>query len=208
VAFVRHEARHPAPVLPLSLLRTRTFAFGVVGAMLLYSITFVLSYLLPFELQRARGMDAAHAGLLMTAQPAMMAITAPVSGVFADRFGARAPATAGMVVLAAGLALVAAATGGSDVRIATSLAIVGVGAGLYVAPNNASIMGAAPGARQGTAAAMAATARNVGMACGVALAILLHDALGFRGAILVAAATALGGAVLSAARPSVVASSG
>ncbi len=201
VAFARYEARHPAPVLPLALLRTPAFAFGVVGAMVLYAVTFVLSYLLPFELQRGRGMEAAHAGLLMTAQPALMAVTAPLSGLLADRFGARGPATAGMLVLAAGLALVSASAGGSDARIVASLAVVGLGAGLYVAPNNASIMAAAPRGRQGTAAAMAATARNVGMACGVTLAIVLHDALGFRGALLAAAATALGGAALSGARP-------
>jgi EmrB/QacA subfamily drug resistance transporter len=201
VAFVRREARHPSPVVPLSLLRERAFAFGIAGAALLYVMTFVLSYLLPFELQRERRLDPAHAGLLMTAQPATMAFVAPLSGWLADRVGARAPATAGMLVLAAGLALVSSSAGASDARIAASLAVVGLGAGLYVAPNNAAIMAAAPRARQGTAAALAATARNVGMACGVALAIVLHDAFGFGGALGVAAAAALVGAAGSALRP-------
>jgi EmrB/QacA subfamily drug resistance transporter len=201
VALVRHEAKHPAPILPLGLLRTAAFAFGVIGAMLLYLVAFVLSYLLPFELQRERGMDPAHAGLLMTAQPAMMAVIAPVSGFLADRFGARGPATAGMLVMAAGMALVSRAAEAGDTRIVLSLAVVGVGAGLYVAPNNASIMAAAPRERQGTAAAMAATARNVGMTAGVALAIVLHDAIGFSSALLVASGIALAGAALAAVRP-------
>jgi predicted MFS family arabinose efflux permease len=87
------------------------------------------------------------------------------------------------------------------VRVALSLAVVGAGAGLFVAPNNSVIMGAAPRERQGTAAAIAATARNVGMACGVALAVVLDDAMGFRGAILTASALALAGAMLGAVRP-------
>jgi len=200
-AFVRQEARHPTPILPPGLLATPAFGLGVVGAMLLYVVVFVLSYLLPFHLQVARSFDPAHAGALMTAQPATMAVVAPASGWIADRFGPRAPSVAGMLVIAAGMWLVARGASGTDLAIASSLAVVGVGAGLYVAPNNAVIMAAAPRDRQGTAAAMAATARNVGMACGVALAVALHDVVGFRSALSVAAGLALLGAVLGVVRP-------
>ncbi len=62
-------------------------------------------------------------------------------------------------------------------------------------------MTAAPRDRQGTAAAMAATARNVGMICGVALAVALHDAMGFPRSLLVAAGIALAAALLGVVRP-------
>lgn len=199
--FVRHEARHPAPVLPLSLLRTPAFAFGVVGAMLLYVVAFVLAWLLPFHLQHARAMDPAHAGALMSAQPATMALVAPVSGWITDRFGPRLPSVAGMLAIAAGLGLVAYEASSSDASLVLALAIVGLGAGLYVAPNNTVIMTAAPRERQGTAAAMAATARNVGMTCGVALAVALYDTAGFAGSLGVAAGIAAVGALLGAVRP-------
>ena len=201
VLFARHEARHPAPVLPLSLLRTPAFAFGVVGAMLLYVVVFILSWLLPFQLQRERGMNASHAGVLMAAQPAMMAIVAPFSGWLSDRFGPRLPSVTGMLVMATGMALMGRAASSSDLHLVVALAIVGVGTGLYVAPNNAVIMTAAPRDRQGTAGAIAATARNIGMTCGVALAVVLHDAVGFEGALAAAAAIALLGALLGAVRP-------
>lgn len=207
VLFVRHEGRHPAPVLPLGLLRTPAFAFGIVGAMLLYVVAFVLSWLLPFHLQHARGMSAGHAGALMSAQPAMMAIVAPMSGWLSDRFGPRLPSVAGMLAMAAGLGLVAHQAFSSDARLVLALAVVGVGAGLFVAPNNAVIMSAAPRERQGTAAAMAATARNVGMTAGVALAIALRDTMGFAGALAVAAAIAIAGALLGAVRPKAEAAS-
>jgi EmrB/QacA subfamily drug resistance transporter len=199
--FVRHEARHPAPVLPLSLLRTPAFAFGVLGAMLLYVVAFVLSWLLPFHLQHARGMDPGHAGALMSAQPATMALVAPVSGWITDRFGPRLPSVAGMLAIAAGLGLVAHEASSSDARLVVALAIVGLGAGLFVAPNNTVIMTAAPRDRQGTAAAMAATARNVGMTCGVALAVALYDTAGFTGSLAVASGIAAVGALLGAVRP-------
>ncbi|MBS2012365.1 MAG: MFS transporter [Deltaproteobacteria bacterium] len=200
ILFVRHGARHPAPVLPLGLLKTPAFGLGVVNAMLLYVVAFVLSWLLPFHLQHARGIDPRHAGLLMTAQPATMALTAPLSGVIADRFGARAPAVAGMLAIAAGMILVGRAADGSDASIVTALVVVGLGAGLFVAPNNATIMAAAPRERQGTAAAMAATARNVGMTTGVALAVFLSELTTFGRSLAVAGAIALAGAALAAVK--------
>ena len=203
-AFVRNEALHASPLLPAALLKTPAFALGLVGAGLLYVVTFMLAYLLSFHLQRACALTPAQAGLLMTAQPAMMAIVAPMSGWIADRFGARLPSTTGMVAIAAGMALAgtwANGCGTPGVQVAVALAIVGVGAGLFVAPNNASIMSAAPKDRQSTAAAMAATARNVGMTGGIAIAASLEHALGFRRSLYVAAGLAIAGVLLGLVRP-------
>jgi hypothetical protein len=54
--------------------------------------------------------------------------------------------------------------------IAASLGVVGLGVGLFVSPNNSALMGAAPRHRQGIAAGILATSRNVGMVLGVGLA--------------------------------------
>lgn len=204
--FVRHAALHPAPLLPLGLFRRPAFAFGVLGALVLYTVTFMLAYLLPFHLQRDAGLSPAHAGALMTAQPATMAVVAPLSGVVADRWGPRLPSSAGMLAIAGGMTAVAATAAAPGARLVLSLALVGLGAGLYVAPNSALVMGAAPRDRQATAAAMAATARNVGMTLGIAVAASLDRAVGFRGALLVAAGLAALGALLGVVRP--VAASG
>ncbi len=56
------------------------------------------------------------------------------------------------------------------------LALTGVGAGLFTAPNNSAIMGAAPRDRHGVAGAMLAAARTTGFAAGVALAGLIYVA--------------------------------
>jgi hypothetical protein len=50
------------------------------------------------------------------------------------------------------------------------LSIVGIGVGVFVSPNTSALMGAAPRARQGIAAGIMATSRNVGMVLGVGLA--------------------------------------
>jgi hypothetical protein len=63
-------------------------------------------------------------------------------------------------------------------------------------------MGSAPGDRQGVAGAMAATARNLGMTLGIALAASAQHALGFHGSVLVAAGLAAAGVLFALARPS------
>jgi predicted MFS family arabinose efflux permease len=202
--FARHEALLPSPLLPLALLRRPPFSLGVVGAVLLYTVTFMLAYLMPVYLQRSAGLSPTAAGAYMTAQPATMAVIAPVSGVIADRWGPRLPSAAGMLTISTGLACLTFTASAAGAPLALSLALVGAGAGLYVAPNSALIMGAAPHDRQGVAGAMAATARNLGMTLGIAIAASLYHVrwVGFRGSVLVAAGLALAGVLLAAVRPS------
>lgn len=199
--FARHETLHRTPLLPLGLLRKPAFAFGVLGATLLYTVTFVLAYVVPFQLQHALGLSPARAGLFMMAQPSTMAVIAPLSGAIADRWGPRLPSTIGMLAIAAGMLCVSNTALAPNAGLVLSLSLVGVGAGLYVAPNSAMIMGAAPRERQATAGAMAATARNVGMTLGIAIAVSLDHAIGFHRTLLVAAGLALAGAFLGLVRP-------
>ena len=75
-----------------------------------------------------------------------------------------------MLVLAAGLYYLTALTQTSHFSHAiVGLAISGLGIGLFVAPNNSALMGAAPRSRQGIAAGVLALARNVGMVLGIGL---------------------------------------
>jgi len=170
LAFVRIE-RRSSPMLDLSLFRDRQFSGATVSALLNYACVFAVLFVLPFLLIQGRGLDAAHAGLILTAQPIVMAVVAPISGTLSDRIGSRAPAVTGMVTLAVGLAFLGSVVShGSLAVIAAGLAVIGLGVGTFVSPNNNALMGAAPRNRQGIAAGVLATARNVGMVLGVGLA--------------------------------------
>jgi MFS family permease len=143
-----------------------------------------------------------------------MAVVAPFSGSLSDRAGTRWPAIIGMLILAVGLSAVAMLVArGSLWAIAGGLAVVGLGIGTFVSPNNSALMGAAPRNRQGIASGVLATARNVGMVLGVGVAgavfttVVSHatpgsSALvaGVRASLLVAAGLALAGAGSSALR--------
>ncbi|XXX76139.1 MFS transporter [Sorangium sp. So ce134] len=218
-AFVRAERRSPAPLISGALLAQPGLGRGLVAAFLQYAAVYMMLFLLPFYLQGQLAMSAADAGLVMTVQPAVMAVITASSGWLSDRIGARGPALAGMTALAVGLACVAALGPRPErASLLAALALVGVGSGLFTSPNNSRIMGAAPREQQGTAAGLLAEARNVGMLCGVAASGAMFAALGgglpveaagsgalgaaFQGTMLAASALAAVGAAVSAARSS------
>src|SRR5919204_5818799 len=95
-------------MLDLSLFSNRVFASTTVSALLNYVCVFCVLFVLPFLLIQGRGLDARQAGLVLTAQPLVMAAVAPVSGTLSDRIGHRLLATTGMLLLAAGMLLLAA----------------------------------------------------------------------------------------------------
>ena len=171
VAFVRLERRQSSPMLDLSLFRSRVFSASVASALLNYACVYAVLFVLPFLLIDGRGLSAQQAGLVLTAQPIVMAIVAPLSGSLSDRVGSRGPATLGMLLLTAGLVCLGLLVPhGALGAIAAALALVGLGVGMFVSPNNSALMGAAPRHRQGIASGVLATARNVGMVLGVGFA--------------------------------------
>lgn len=216
--FLGIERHVPNPMLDLSLFRRRIFAAATTSAVLNYICVYSILFLMPFYLIQGRGLNPAQAGLLLTAQPLIMAIAAPLSGTLSDRIGSRLPGTLGMVILAVGMFLLSQLGPQSPLsNVAVALAISGLGTAIFVSPNNSALMGSAPRHRQGIAAGILATARNVGMVLGVGLAgaifttVLAHgqlsgsatalfDAIG--ASFLVASGVAVVGAVTSAIRGS------
>lgn len=171
VIFVVIESRVDNPMLDLSLFRIRQFSAATLSAVCNYVCINVVTFLLPFYLINGRHLDAAQAGLLLTAQPILMAIVAPISGALSDRIGPRLLGTLGMAIL--GMGIFTLSRLGQDAplaMVALGMAVIGFGTGIFISPNSSALMGSAPRARQGIAAGIMATARNVGLVVGVGLA--------------------------------------
>jgi MFS family permease len=168
--FLQIEKRVAAPMLDLSLFKNRVFTISTISPLLNYICIYSVLFLTPFYLIQARGLSAAQAGLILTAQPILMAVTAPISGTLSDRVGTRIPTTLGLFIFFGGLLLMSRLSLDSPSSLAAlGLAVCGLGTGLFVAPNNSALMGAAPRNRQGIAAGVLALARNVGMVLGIGL---------------------------------------
>lgn len=210
--FTWQEGRTPQPMLPLWLFREPALSGGVAAAFLQFAATFVLTFMLPFYLQQYRGLGPSSAGLVMTAQPALMVAVAGFSGWLSDKIGTRWPATVGMVITGTGLWLLSRSGSGTDLSaVMVCLGTVGLGSGLFSPANNSSIMGAAPRERQGIASALLAAGRNVGMVTGITISSTLFSHLrlqgdflsAFQGTMLVAVSLAAAAALLSLLRPTV-----
>jgi predicted MFS family arabinose efflux permease len=170
-SFLAVERRSASPMLDLSLFRSRVLSAATASALLNYVCTYAVLFVMPFLLIQGRGLNTQQAGLVLTAQPIVMAIVAPLAGSLSDRIGSRILATSGMFVLALGLVLLGSlAAHGSTATLVGALAVIGVGIGLFTTPNNSALMGAAPRHRQGIASGVLASARNVGMVLGVGVA--------------------------------------
>lgn len=194
--FIYVEKRKSNPLLDLTLFSSRIFSASAISAVLNYIAVFSILLLMPFYLLQGREFTPSQAGLILTIQPIVMAIVAPISGSFSDRIGTRIPTVFGMVVLAIGIFLMSSLGPTTSIyQIGIVLAIVGLGTGTFISPNNSAIMGAAPQKRQGIAAGLLATARSTGMVLGVGLAgaiftTILETAVG-QSSIYIAFSTSL-----------------
>ncbi len=210
--FVRIENRSASPMLDFSLFRSRLFSASTVSAILNYIALYCVVFLMPFYLIQGRSWSPGQAGLILTAQPIVMAVTAPLSGYLSDRIGSRLLSTLGMAIMAAGLFLLSRLGPGSpDAQILISLAVTGLGTGMFISPNTSALLGSAPRQRQGIASGILATARNVGMVLGVGVAGAIFSSITAQGGqnalfdavqlgLLVGAGGAALGALISSVR--------
>ncbi len=169
--FVFVEGRIKYPILDLSLFtRSRIFSGAVSSALLNYICIYSIIFLMPFYLISGRHLTPSQAGLLLSSQPIIMAVVAPLSGTVSDRTGTRWPSVFGMLILAAGIFLLARLDETTSLpQVALALVVVGTGTGIFISPNNSALMGSAPRNRQGIAAGILATSRNTGMALGIGI---------------------------------------
>lgn len=201
--LVRHEIDRPTPLIPFDLLRLRLFSLSVATSICSFTAATAGLVALPFEIQRV-GHTAAATGLLMTPWPVGVALAAPIAGRLADRYPAGILGSIGMMIMAAGLALLlllppeATAT-----DLIWRMALCGLGFGFFQAPNNRTLIASAPRPRTGAAGGMLATARLCGQTLGaasVAIVFRMESARGSSFALALAAGIALAAAIVSASR--------
>jgi DHA2 family multidrug resistance protein-like MFS transporter len=203
-ALVRRERDKPAPLLPLDLLRIPLFALSTATSLCSYTALMAAFVTLPFYLQDTLGRSQVETGLLLTPWPLVMALIAPLGGRFADRYPAGVLCGIGLLILAAGLLLLALMPAQpTALDIIWRMVVCGIGFGFFQVPNNRALIMAAPAHRSGGASGMLATARNLGMTIGAALAALalaLFPGYGTFAALLIGVGCALAAAAVSFVR--------
>jgi len=173
-AFVLIEHRGRAPMLDLDIFRNRMFAAATGAAFINGLSRFALLFVFVFYFQGAQGDDPITAGVKLTPMAIGMLISSPAAGAWADRHGSRALAALGMLVGAAGLALMTTLQPDSPYWQSTLwLLIVGIGSGMFNSPNTAAMMGTVPPHRRGVAAGARTMLQNTGAVISIAFVIAI-----------------------------------
>ena len=169
VAFVAVERSALDPMLPLGLFRRRAFSASNAVALTMNLVTLGMLFVTTLYLQAIQGRSALEAGAALLPLFAPLSLLATFVGRWVARAGPRLPATAGLIVSAAGIGLltrVDASTGYGGLVVAFLL--WGAGLGLLTPAVVAAAMGAVPSGRAGLASAVNNTARQAGGAVGIA----------------------------------------
>ncbi len=173
--FFLLEARVPFPIFPVTLLRNnRTFAFSSLAALINYSSTFAVTFLLSLYLQHIQGLPPQTAGTVLVAQPIMMAVVSPLAGRLSDKIEVRILASIGMALVALGLALLAFLDNQTRLAfVVVALIVLGFGYGLFSSPNMNAIMSSVNKRLYGVASATVGTVRLIGQMLSMSIAILI-----------------------------------
>lgn len=163
--FYYTETKNPYPLFPILLLSSnRIFSSSNLTALINYSATFAVTFLISLYLQIVRGMSPAAAGSVLLIQPFIQMIVAPLAGRLSDRTDPSKLASLGLLISSSGLlGLVFLGISTPLSWIILFLIILGCGLGLFSAPNTTVIMGSVDREHYGLASSLLATMRNMGM---------------------------------------------
>ncbi len=169
--FVFIESRHPAPLLPLRFLRSRTIV-GANAVMLVFgTLPYGLGFVLTLYAQQVLGYSAIKFGLTSLVFPVMAAVGSMLGQSIVFRVGFRPVAAIGMALMGAGaLLLTQVSVGGSYFGdIFFGLLVFGPGVGLAFVTASIAALAGVPERESGLASGLSNTNFQIGAALGVAV---------------------------------------
>ncbi len=203
-AFIVHEARTPAPMMPLRLFAVRNFGWGNVATAAIYGALSLGFFVLGLFLQQVAGLGATAAGFALLPPTLLLLILSARMGALAGRFGSRWFMTAGPLLCSAGFLLLLGAGLPLDYygQILPGLLVFGLGIAVTVAPLTAAILGSVDPKEAGIGSAINNAVARIAGLVGVAFAGLITGpvitASGLHATVAVTAALFALGALCSA----------
>ena len=176
IAFGVIESRIAEPMFQLSLFRIRAFTAGSTAGLVMAIARGGQQFMLIIWLQGiwlplhgyAFSQTPLWAGIFLLPLTAGFLVSGPVAGILSDRFGSRGIATAGAAVAGASfIGLMLLPVSFPYWAFALTIAVNGIGNGMFGAPNSSSIMGSIPARHRGAASGMRSTFQNSGTALSI-----------------------------------------
>ncbi len=179
--FIRTENRIPYPMLKVHIFKeNRHFRLASLSAMINYSASFAIGFILSLYLQYVIGMTPDRAGLVLIAQPVTQTLLAPVGGWLSDRVNPSILTTGGMGAITVGLFFLSYLTPTTSMwYVVAILVLVGIGFAMFSPPNANIIMSSVSRRDSGLASATTGTARQIGQSMSIAMtSLIIHHYMG------------------------------
>jgi EmrB/QacA subfamily drug resistance transporter len=175
--FIKWEKKVESPILNLNLFKkSRTVALSSLTSLINYSAIQATTFLLSLYLQYIKGLSPQTAGLVLIAQPFVLAVLSPLAGRLADRVQPRIVVSVGMAITALVLTqFIFFNQDTSIARILATLVIAGMGMSMFDTPNTNAIMSSVEKKSYGVASGIVATMRQIGMILSMAITMLLFS---------------------------------
>ncbi|WP_349901975.1 MFS transporter [Parafrigoribacterium humi] len=178
VWFVFIELHSEAPMFKMQLFRIRAFALANLAGLLASIGRGGMQFMLIIWLQGiwlplhgySYESTPLWAGIYLLPITIGFLVAGPVSGALSDRFGAKAFATVGLLLVTVsfvGLLLIPVNFDYGEFAALTGLS--GIGSGLFSAPNRTAIMNSVPANQRGSASGMAGTLLNAGSSLSIGI---------------------------------------
>ena len=174
-AFILWELKAKSPLLDMRLFTANiTFSLSNIAALINYSATFAVTFLVSLYLQYLKGFTPRQAGMVLIAQPIVMAAFSPLAGRLSDRIEPRIVASIGMGFTALGLALFALLDARTSLWfIIMNLLVIGFGFALFSSPNTNAVMSSIDRRYYGVGSAMLGTMRLTGQMLSMGLVMVI-----------------------------------
>ncbi len=177
IAFVWYEKHQEFPVLNMNLFsKSRVFAFSNIAALINYSATYAIAFLLSLDLQYTKGFSPESAGFIIVAAPFIQMLASPFAGRLSDRYDSQIISSVGMGLTTVGLFMLIFLTQTTPLwYIIIALVVVGLGFGLFSSPNTNAIMSAVEKRYYGVASGIVGTMRLLGQMLSMGIAMMIFS---------------------------------
>lgn len=158
------------PLLELNLFRNFQLSMSLLSGLLVSIVLGGGLLITPFFLEQVKHYPIAKVGLLMAVSPVLTGLTAPVAGRLADRFNPQLINSIGLGLMIGGcLGISSFDAQITELDYVSRYLFYGVGLGLFLSPNNSTVMGSVPRNRLGIASGLLSLSRTAGNTVGVSL---------------------------------------